>query len=119
MPRLTLPDPPAIALAPLRHFSGELVSKSADAKLDLHRLSLRLVDDEGVSHQVLIAHGRGDQAAERCAQQYDALQVGARYHGSATQHAEGPEHHWWLGVVTLQPCRRRPLYELTARGVAA
>lgn len=116
---LTLAGTPAASTAPLRHFSGELVEKNAGCTLDLHQLALRLEDQDGGSHMVYIAHGRGADAARRCQQQYDSLQIGARYYGSATLHRVGEHHQWWMGAVTLERCKRRLRFELAARGVAA
>lgn len=118
MPHLTLAAPPAAIAAPLQHFSGELLEKSAGETLGLHQLALRLMDDEGSSHMVYIAHGRGDDAGRRCLQQYEGLHIGTRYHGTATLHRVGELHHWWMGAVQLRACQRRPRFELTARGVA-
>ncbi len=118
MHQLTLAAPPAAQPAPLRHFSGELLEKSAGCTLGLHQLGLRLMDDEGTSHMVYIAHGRGDDAAARCLAQYEGLQIGTRYHGSATLHRIGDLHHWWMGAVTLKACQRRPRFALVLGATA-
>ena len=122
MHHLTLAAPPAdlqgIQPAPLRYFSGELIAKDAGCTLGLHALALRLEDEDGCNHVVFIHHGRGAAAGDRCLAQYEGMQIGRRYHGSATLHRIGEQHHWWMGAVTLKPCQRRPRFELIVRAQA-
>lgn len=109
---------PAARLAPLHHFSGELVAKDAGARLGLHALALRLVDEDGMQHTVFIAHGRGEAAGDRCIAQWRNLVIGQRYHGSATGYVAGPEQQHWFGTVTLQACQRRPRFQVVREVVA-
>lgn len=101
-----------------QHFSGELVSKTTGNCLGLHRLEVRLVDEDGGAHVIYMACGRGDLAAEYAQGQYDRLTVGAWYHGSATMVCPGPHQTQWAGDVTLAPCQRRHRFSHTA-GAAA
>ena len=119
MHALTLAGTPAAEPAPLRHFSGELVAKDAGCTLGLHALALRLLGEDNTQHVVFIHHGRGDQAGDRCLAQYRNLVIGQRYHGSATRYVAGPVEQHWMGVVTVQPCQRRPRFELVGREVRA
>lgn len=94
------------------HFSGELVRADTDETLGLHRLTLQLVDDDGHEHHVYIAHGRGDDARQRCMAQHAGLQIGRRYHGSAQLKRHSDAGVQWFGLVSLQPDQRRPRFEL-------
>ena len=105
--------------ATLYHWSGELVSKHAGCTLGLHQLALQLKDDEGGSHMVYIAHGRGPQAEAWCGLQHSHLHIGARYHGTATLRRVGEAHTWWMGAVTVTPCKRRTRIALVAAEQAA
>jgi len=118
MHHLTLAGQPAVQAAPLRHFSGELIAKDAGCTLGLHAIALRLEDEDGCQHVVFIHHGRGDAAGDRCLAQYRNLEIGRRYHGEASRHLVGPREQHWMGTVTLQPCMRRPRFELV-RGAQA
>ena len=108
---------PTAASVP-QHFSGELVSKTIGACLGLHRIELRLVDEDGGTHVVYIACGRGDLAAEYAQGQYERLTVGAWYHGSGTLVHPGAGCTQWAGHVTVAPCQRRHRFSATA-GAAA
>ncbi len=105
--------------ATLHHWSGELVAKNAGCTLGLHQLALQLQDDDGGSHMVYIAHGRGPQAQAWCQLQFSHLHIGARYHGTATLRRVGEAHTWWMGAVTVNPCQRRPRFALVAAEQAA
>ena len=90
-----------------QHFAGQLVEKDAGCTLGLHQLSLRLVDDDGGSHIVYIAHGRGADAEARLDAQYAGLQIGQRYHVAANLGRIGTLHTYWLGAVTIKADQRR------------
>lgn len=90
-----------------RHFSGQLLQKKLDCALGLHRVELRLQDDEGCIHAVYIAHGRGDEARDHAHTQYHLLLVGAHYYGSGTLCRQGDTLVEWAGFVTVQACHRR------------
>ena len=101
-----------------RHFSGQLVESNLGCTAGLHQLALRLVDDDGGSHIVYIAHGRGDDAAARAAGQYSALTIGAHYYGSGTLCRQGDVHTHWMGSVTISPCARRHRFAVLPGGQA-
>jgi hypothetical protein len=91
-----------------RHFSGELVAKQVDCCAGLHRMEVRLVDDDKRTHVVYLAYGRGDAAGQYAEVQYSRLTVGQWYHGSATLMRRGAGLTEWAGhVPPLQQCQRR------------
>ena len=91
----------------LQHFAGELVEKDAGSRLGLYQLSLRLLDDEGGSHIVYIAFGRGADAQRLLDEQYTALHIGQRYYTTATLCNRGDLHTFWMGKVQIKPDQRR------------
>jgi hypothetical protein len=101
-----------------RHFSGQLLEKNAGCTHGLHQLALHLEDDDGASHIVYIAHGRGDDAAARCAAQYHGLTIGLHYYGSGTLSRTGDVHTHWMGTVTIKPCERIHRFAVLAGGRA-
>lgn len=101
-----------------QHFSGQLLEKNAGCTHGLHQLALRLEDDDGASHIVYIAHGRGDDAAARCAAQYNGLAIGRHYYGSGTLCRPGDVHTHWMGTVTIELCERRHRFAVLAGGRA-
>lgn len=100
------------------HFAGELVAADAAITLGLHRVELQLVDDEGRSHFVYIAHGRGDEAQRRCIAQWRSLHIGQHYFGSATLRRTGTDNTHWAGSVMIKLNQRRPRFAVVA-GTAA
>lgn len=102
-----------------RYFSGQLLEKNAGCTHGLHQLALRLEDTDGASHIVHIAHGRGDDAATRCAAQYHGLTIGLHYYGSGTLSRAGDVHTHWMGAVSIEPCERRHRFAVLAGGRAS
>lgn len=103
-------------MAQPRHFSGELTAKNLGCCLGMHRMELQLVDDDNGKHTVYLAYGRGDAAAQYAQAQFDALTIGAWYHGSATLARRTAALTEWAGhVPPLQPCQRRHRFSGTAR----
>ena len=98
---------PFIAGSAQHHFAGTLVEKHADCKLGLHRLSLRLLDDDGGSHIVYMAYGRGAQAEATLDTQYHALHIGQRYHVAADSSHAATDHTYWMGKAQIKADQRR------------
>jgi hypothetical protein len=98
---------PFIAGNAQHHFAGTLVEKHADCKLGLHRLTLRLLDDDGGSHIVYMAFGRGDRAEVALDNQYHTLNIGQRYHVAADSGHAAPDHTYWMGKAQIKPDQRR------------
>ena len=98
-----------------RHFAGELIAKSVDCCAGLHRMEVRLVDDDNHTHVVYLAYGRGDAAATYARAQFDLLAVGHWYHGSATLCRHTKVTEWAGHVPPLQPCQRRHRFSQTAQ----
>jgi hypothetical protein len=99
-----------------RHFNGELIAKQVDCCAGLHRMELRLVDDDQRSHVVYLAYGRGADAAQYAQAQFDLLAIGTWYHGSATLMRRGTAVTEWAGhVPPLQPCQRRHRFSQAAQ----
>jgi hypothetical protein len=92
------------------HFSGQLVECNCEQLHDLHHLGLRLIDDDGGSHQVFISYGRGAQAEQQCRQMFTSLTIGSRYHGAASMKQQGDLHTYWLGRVLIALDQRRPRF---------
>jgi hypothetical protein len=110
---------PNIHPAQPRHFAGELVAKTVDCCAGLHRMEVQLVDDDNRAHTVYLAYGRGDAAARYAQAQFDMLQVGGWYHGSATlMHNTTGRTEWAGHVPPLQPCQRRHLFSTASRAVS-
>ena len=102
-----------------RYFSGELVAKAVDCCAGLHRMEVQLVDDDNGKHTVYLAYGRGDAAKLYAQAQFDALTIGAWYHGSATMARRTAALTEWAGhVPPLQPCQRRHRFIQTMRAAA-
>lgn len=105
------------SVQPRHHFSGELLESHAGCMHGLYQLSLTLLDDNRRRHVVYIAHGRGDAAAAACMAQWRELQIGRRYHGSATLRRLGDTMDFWMGNVQIEPCQRRRRFELVHGGL--
>jgi hypothetical protein len=92
-----------------RHFAGELIAKQVDSCAGLHRMELRLVDNDASHvHVVYLAYGRGDAAARYAQAQFDSLTLGCWYHSSATLARKTTGKTEWAGhVEPLQMCQRR------------
>ena len=93
------------------HFHGQLVEADCTPLEGIHQLSVRLIDDDGTSHIAYMVHGRGADAERRCEQAFSALQIGQRYHGSATLQRTGEPHTYHFGNVVLAADRRRARFE--------
>ena len=83
------------------HFCGRLVEINGEPMHGMQHIALALVDDDDRSHQVYMSFGRGSEAQARCRQILDSLEIGRRYHGSATLCRRGEQQTYWLGSVTL------------------
>jgi hypothetical protein len=107
-------------LAAPRHFAGELIGKQVDSCAGLHRMELRLVDDDARHmHIVYLAYGRGDAAARYARAQFDALTLGTWYHSSATLARNTPGQTEWAGhVEPLEACERRHRFSASMRAAA-
>ena len=90
------------------HFVGKLVEKDLGDTLGLHQLSLRFIDDDGTSHIVYIAHGRGLRAQRWAEAQFNDLEIGLRYIGRSNVCRPGTLHTYWVGNVSLALDKRRP-----------
>lgn len=101
------------------HFVGQLVEADCAPLAGLHQISVRLIDDDGASHVAYMVHGRGADAERRCEQAFAALQIGQRYHGSATLQRTGEPHTYHFGSVVLAADRRRARFEPAPRWRAA
>lgn len=88
-------------------FAGRLVEHNTDALHGLHLTHLRLIDDAGGSHIVMIVHGRGDDAERRADAMHADLHIGERYFGRATMCRAGDLHTYWFGVVSALSVDRR------------
>ncbi|MEY5099133.1 MAG: hypothetical protein RJA36_1852 [Pseudomonadota bacterium] len=88
-------------------FAGRLVEKHTGNLHGLHQTQLRLIDDDGGSHIVYIAHGRGAVAAFNAQREFERLEIGARYHGHATLFSAGNDHTYWMGQVSQLQIDRR------------
>jgi len=98
---------PFIAGNAQRHFAATLVEKHASCKLGLYRLELRLKDDDGGSHIVYLAYGRGTEAEAALDAQYHALDIGQRYHVAADSGHAGTDHTYWMGKAQIKADQRR------------
>ena len=93
-----------------RHFAGQLVEKDLGETMGLHQLSLRFIDDDGTSHMVYIAHGRGHLAQQWAAAQFNDLEIGMHYFGRSNVCRPGVLHTYWVGDVSLALDKRRPRF---------
>lgn len=92
------------------HFCGTLMAANALPLAGIHQITVELADDDGTNHTAYLVFGRSDDAARRCRLTFDALQLGQRYHGSATSRSvvQGAPCHF--GSVVLAVDRRRPRF---------
>lgn len=89
------------------HFCGTLTAATAQPLAGIHQITVELTDDDGIQHQAFVVFGRDELAARNCSAMHADLQVGQRYHGSATSRStvQGKQCHF--GRVVLAADRRR------------
>lgn len=92
----------------VHHFAGTLREAHHACSQGLWQISLRLEDDDGRRMYLHMAPGWNEAGAMACSLQMAELDIGQRYHGSATMHRRGERHDYFVGRVTLAADQRHP-----------